>query len=274
MKKEDMKRVIKELAEIGCKAITFTGGGEPLCNPKVFPEAFHLVVDSGMKLGLVSNGSLVGNYASDILETCTFVRLSVDAGSEETYFKTHGVHSWKQLWRNIRSLSNGDVDLGLAFLVHPLNYLEVGDFCSLGMDAGVDYVQIRPVWMAGLTLSERIVKSVLKQIESYDEDFVYVRMDRFDEMLNQDKGFTQCLATPLVAVIGADLNVYLCCQFRGYAKYSFGNLKKTSFEKVWFGERRKEIIQNIDVNRCPPCRYRTYNKALSDLKNCDHVEFL
>jgi len=277
----DMERVIGELGKTGVKAITFTGGGEPLCNREVFPRNFYNVTENGMELGLVTNGSLLNKYSKAICDNCTFVRVSLDAATAETHLKLHRTKDFDTIIENVKELVRyGNVDVGLAFLVHPENYLEIKDFCELSYQLGVDYVQIRPVWMQGLSLSKKTVESVTQNLEEVssvidDPKFqIFTRMDRFMEILNRDKGFTECLATPLVAVIGSDLNVYLCCQFRGFSNRSFGNLKKASFKAVWKGDRRLEIIREIDVNKCPPCRYRTYNITLSQLKGADHRNFL
>jgi len=276
---EKMEEIINQLGDFGVKAVTFTGGGEPLMNPRVFPQSFYQVRDNGMKVGLVSNGVLVDKYVDAILDTCTFVRFSIDASTPSTYRKLHGTDDFDKVISNVKLVADGEPDVGIAFLVHPENYREVKSFCELGHSLGVDYVEFRPVYMPGLSLGERLVRNVLSQIEEARDlesnSFkIFVRLKRFQEHLNRDKGFTECLATPLVGVIGADLNVYLCCQFRGHSDKVLGNLNHSTFKDIWFGLRRREVVGSIDVNWCPPCRYRTYNQVLNDLKNCDHEEFL
>lgn len=276
----DMGRVIREVADIGCKAITFVGGGEPLYNSEIFPKSFYDVVNNGMKLGLVTNGALLGKYIKGVSDTCTFVRISLDSASPKVHEMTHRTKDFQKILGNIKQIVElTDVDVGLAFLVHPVNFHEVEDFCRLGYDLGVDYVQIRPVWMQGLSLSNKIIDSVFQSVENMshlnsNEFQIFLRMDRFEEIRTKEKGFSECLSTPLVGVVGADLNVYLCCQTRGFSNYSFGNLNSSSFKNIWYGERRREIMKGIDVDRCPPCRYRPYNIVLHDLKYCNHIDFL
>ena len=245
----------------------------------MFPDSFYDVAENGMSVGLVTNGSLLGKYVEEISETCTFVRVSLDAATPETHAKLHGAKDFQKITANIRAIARTrNIDVGMAFLVHPYNFQEVQEFCRLGNDLGVDYVQVRPVWMQGLALSQRIVDFVIDDIkkaaETYDVLDVYARMDRFAEILERKKGFRDCLATPLVAVIGADLNVYLCCQFRGFSNRSFGSLKESSFKEIWHGERRRQMVTAVNVDKCPPCRYRTYNVTLSQLREAAHVDFL
>jgi len=275
---KDIARVIQQLAEIGCKSLTFTGGGDPLSNPKVFPKAFYEAINSGMKCALVTNGVLIDKYLDAISDTCTYVRVSVDAGNRETYRRLHGRDSWAKVWRNLEKLRvHFKGDLGVAFLVHPENYLEVRKFCDLARLHDLSYAGIRPVLLPGYSLSEKIVDSVVGQIKSFRSEYdfpVFTRMARFREVIEKDRGFTECLATPLLSVIGADLNVYLCCAHRGNENFSFGNLKKSSFKEIWYGAKRKEIVEGINVDKCIPCRLGQYNIMLGDFKNMAHTEFL
>ena len=55
MKFDEVKEVIDVLADRGAKAITFSGGGEPLMNPKI-NEIITYANLRGIEAGLVSNG--------------------------------------------------------------------------------------------------------------------------------------------------------------------------------------------------------------------------
>lgn len=276
---DEMKSIIKQLSEFGVRSITFTGGGEPLCNKDVFPQAFHLAKAAGLQVGLVTNGMFLGDYVKDIAETCRFVRVSLDAGTAKTHAYLHGVpeHIFNDVLKNIQLLV-GKVDTGLAFLVHPDNYTEVEKFCKIGASLGVSYVEVRPVLMPGLTLSNKIVDSVMEQLQRCRERNknlkVFCRLERFEEVGTKTQPFSICLGTPLVGVISADMNVSLCCQWRGVSEYNFGNLKEQSFKDIWYGEKRRKIVESIDVSKCTPCRYRGYNRLLENLKCAEHIEFL
>lgn len=279
--RKDMKRIIRQLGLMKCKSVTFTGGGEPLVNKSVMHDAFKDVIDNNMKCGLVTNGLLVDEYYHEILSNCTFIRYSVDASNAYTHSLLHNTDSrdFERITRSIQTISVDVLDVGMAFLVHPLNYTEVYDFCRLGYDLGVNYVEFRPVLMEGLKLNNKIVDSVLSQIEQSkcmeDNDFrIFTRLGRFDEQLGKDKGFIECLSTPLVMVIASDYNVYLCCQTRGDKNYILGNYGIDSLQDIWNGPIRKEIVRDINVSKCLPCRYKNYNVLLEQLKNCTHEEFL
>lgn len=276
-----MKGITNELGNIGCKAVTFTGGGEPLVNKDTMHNAFYYVTDNNMKVGLVTNGLLVNQYISEIANNCTFIRFSVDASNKYTHGYLHGVDEryFERIMSSISILTEYNTDVGMAFLVHPDNYNEVYDFCMLGHKLGVNYVEFRPVLMKGLKLDNKIVDSVINQInrakEIEDNNFrIFTRLGRFEEQLGKDKGFSQCLSTPLVMVLASNHEVYLCCQTRGNERWSIGNYQRDSLKKIWNSDVRKLIVKNINVDDCLPCRYKGYNILLEELLNCTHEEFL
>ena len=55
---KDAKRIIDELADISVRAVTFTGGGEPLCNPDTL-DAIRYANHKGLDVALITNGSLL-----------------------------------------------------------------------------------------------------------------------------------------------------------------------------------------------------------------------
>ena len=268
----DMESVIRQLAELGCKAVLFSGGGEPLCNSKVFPAAFYRVVHSGMKCALTTNGVVIHEYLKAIASACTYVKISIDAGTEETYSILHRQTSWDEVWGNIwelRKIYAGDI--GAAFLVHPKNYTELENFCLLARNQVMSYAGIRPAQR--YELSSRMIESVKAQIKRFKQkhkDFpVFLSMER----LVKEKNFTKCLATPLTIAIGPELNVYPCCHLLGFEKYCLGNLKEQTLKEIWLGEKRGKIVETINPEECPPCKYRTANVILNSMKEATHIEF-
>ena len=77
---------IQDLQEMGAKAIVYSGGGEPLLFPGV-SRVMRLVGKTGMRQGLITNGSQISvpEIAEAILESCEWIRISVDAASQNVY---------------------------------------------------------------------------------------------------------------------------------------------------------------------------------------------
>lgn len=292
MPTETMLNLIHDLSEGDVKSITFTGGGEPLMNPDT-TKALYKVRNAGMEAGLVTNGELLETeICKTIIETCDFVRISLDAAISETHSFVHKPKdSTKGIFDKIlinlqrlvflRNTTDNNLTIGIAFLVHTFNYKEIYKATELAKRLGVDYIQIRPVFIPGskpiVNIWEKVKELMEKAMELADDKFqVFPILHRFDEMAKVERAFSHCLGHALLGVVGADLNVYLCCQLRGNPEFSFGSLKKESFFEIWHGKKRQEVIKRINLEKCPPCRYTKYNEILDylDDKERAHKDFL
>ena len=74
-----------------------------------------------------------------------------------------------------------------------------------------------------------------------------------------------CIIAGLIGVVGADSNVYYCCQHRGESDFKVGSLKKESFINLW----QKRLDMKINISKCPHCRYMNYSKAYRRIEKGD-----
>lgn len=238
------------------KAVTFTGGGEPLVHPKI-NDMMRTAKELQYQVGLVTNGDLLNGHIDTINETCRYVRVSLDAGTKGTHQKLHSPFNEDSFDLIFETLPDINTELGIAFLIHPDNYKEIPLLCEKLQDTNVSYLQLRPC--LGVDMKPEVADYVGDYLKDREFSFkVYLNLRRFDEV-RFGRRFEKCRATPLLGIIGADANVYLCCQMRGNKGFSIGNLKKDSFEKVWNSSRHRKIIERINLDRCPPCRYANWN---------------
>ena len=274
--KDKLLDVFNQLSEAGVKSVTFTGGGEPLIHPDI-SLFLRFVRERGMQTAIVTNGGLLDkDKAQAIMDTCEFIRFSLDAGEEKTYSRVHRAtrNTIKDIlfWISyLREKTSMNFVIGVAYIVHPYNYQEIETAAMLSREAGASYIQIRPVFMRGMKLATRILNEVNKQVYAamklQNEFFkVIPRLDRFREIESIGRNYDECLGHNLLGVIAANGKMYICCQLRGNEKYCMGDLYKHTFKQIWNSEKRKEAIKKINLNRCPPCRYRGYNEILSYLK--------
>lgn len=289
---EIMFKLIDELGQRGVKSITFTGGGEPLTNPATV-EGLSKVREAQMEVGLVTNGGLMtADVCKTVVQTCMFLRVSLDAARPSTHASVHrpkdlSRDNFDQILQNISTIVdlkkkvNRNLSIGIAFLVHPLNYFEIYEAANLAKKLGADYIQIRPVFIPGKQVLKKMWLTVQelmeKSMELIDGQFsVFPILHRFDEVARVERTYTRCLGHALLGVVAADCNAYICCQLRGFPRFSFGNLKEKSFFEIWQSKERKEVIKRIDLNSCPPCRYNKYNELLDYLgdKIRPHKNFL
>ena len=74
---EKMQEIISDMEDIGVKAVTFSGGGEPLVYPYIV-QAMRKVLDAGIDLSVITNGQLLKEERAEVLANAKWVRISFD----------------------------------------------------------------------------------------------------------------------------------------------------------------------------------------------------
>jgi len=254
--------LLKELKEMGVVFIVFSGGGEPLQHNQ-FPLFLQKAMELGLKTGLITNGEgLLKNI--ETIRKCDFVEISLDAGGYETHKKLHKSDpmSYSNIIQGIKKLTNVTV----SFLANAQNYFEIPRLIESLLIIGVKKLHIKPAIIKGYTLSKRLEDEIFEMIESQKELLSGGKLEvSFDPEYFQESENMKCFSQGLVSVVCADSNVYLCPFLRGKAKFSLGDLREQSFKAIWEGAKRKEIFSQLDVSRCPSCRYKEYNRIINAL---------
>lgn len=241
--------------ETGVQAICVAGGGEPLLNPAT-GEFISRVIKNKIEVGVVSNGIFIDQNL-DPLSKCTWVGVSIDAGTKKTYNQLKDYSptsdSFNKVIANIAKLVKYSKDkksklgsdhpaygVSYKYLLHKDNIKEVYRAAKLAKAIGCKNIHFRP---AGTTWdklgTERAIKFSPKDIEEFnkqisramkldDEHFnVYGVTHKFSSQFEIDNDFAKCHSVFMTAVIGppdgdtpsADaFNLSLCCDRRGDQK--------------------------------------------------------
>lgn len=87
---ETVRRSIDTLQKNGLRSVIVIGGGEPTIH-KNFDEIVRFMKDRGLQVGIATNGSRMDRIeeVADCLGEGDWVRVSIDAGRESTFFKSH-----------------------------------------------------------------------------------------------------------------------------------------------------------------------------------------
>ena len=301
LKKDVFKDLVDDLISLKIDAINWTGGGEPTMNPALSEMIKYINKNSNIKMGMFSNGTMFKRF--DLFETivnsCSWVRVSMDAGREDTYDNlriTNNKTNFKTVIENIITLIEtkkrlkSDITIGVGFVVTRDNYNEILDFANLFKDIDVDYCQFKPE----IIQVERD-ESLDKSKEQISSDFwlkdVLVLLDeakkilgdkyecnayKIDDLIvdvkNYGRNYKQCLGSQLQPCVGADGNVYVCTNHRGHKKYSYGSLYEKSFKEIWSDIKTKSNIMNkIEneekfINCTHLCKPHESNKLLYQIK--------
>lgn len=277
-------KVIRELAGKGVKCIHLAGGGEPLVHPRI-TDMLRLIHSYDMKLAIYTNGyrfTQSDSLVDTALKTCDSIRFSLDAASEDTMKKVHGVEniSYTRL-RNTISRMTASPDrlpkIGLKMLISKLNVNDVEEFINKGVDMGVDYLQFRFLtFPKELALEPGLVEEVSARLGEYisRHDSIKTQIDVVPSYAAGDS-CGRCMASLLHTVIDYDGEVYICPFFETRKEtHSIGNLKTTgNFFDIWYSQKHLDAREKIDYSKCVAnCQMLRYNKVI-DFISSDSYRF-
>lgn len=230
---------IGELHKLGTRSITFTGGGEPLMNPN-FNTMVSMALALGFQVGLVTNGVLLNKLEN--VDKFKFIRVSLDAHNKDDYLKVKGMDYFNKVLDNIKYALKKNPTIGISYVVCSDNNKDLQRAEDLANELGVAYIQIKPAYINGDIYSDF----------KYPDGRPTIGTKRHKPTDN-----VPCTIAGLVGIIGADANVYYCCQHRGIDKFNLGNLRDNTLKELW----TKRLDIKPDVSLCPSCRYMNYTKA-------------
>ena len=296
MSKKILLDLCQELIDMKVRAINWTGGGEPTINP-AFKEALQLIGTSDIKMGIFTNGTLLDKWDlfETMVDTMTWVRFSIDAGTEETYNSVRRARDgqdWNRMLANLSTLIETNkrkgkkIDIGVGFVITPDTYTEIVDFAKVFAEYDVDYCQFKP----------EVVNREREDGVQREQDFWYNEVDPLlqeakailgDKFqingyklsdLEEDPEFfgrtyKKCLGSQVQPCIGADGEVYVCTNHRGYKQYSYGSLKEQSFSDIWGNiQKKQEVMHLIEEKECfsnctQLCKPHESNKAVWEIYN-------
>lgn len=292
-----LERFVKEAADRGVKAILYSGEGEPLLHKDV-SDIIMVTRKSGIDVALVTNGVMLDKEKSKrILGHLTWLKVSLDAGTEETYAVIHGAkrRDFNTVINNIKGAvkikekNRYNCTIGVQFLLLPQNYRGVAALARILAELGVDYLVIKPysqhpssINKIGANLNYRNLLHLQEKLAKYSRgNFrVLFRRNAMEKLSEDKKPYDYCLGLPFATHITAAGDVYPCNIFVGKKEFVFGNICQESFKQIWQGRRRKKIMHwiynNWDIKNCrKSCRLDEINRYLWELKNPDsHVNFI
>ncbi len=291
-----MREIIGDLVTMGVRAVTFSGGGEPLLY-RPLAWAVETLARSGVRVGVLTNGSrLEGTVARVLAEHATWVRISMDAASARTYAAIRGVspREFTRVCRNIErfaALSSRRCELGVNLVVTRENHHEVGPFLTLMKGLGVTHVKVSEAVVA--TTQEgnaeyvrpwhRAVREAIQEARAGLEDAHFCVVDRLLDPDRPgdggyDKPYDWCPFASWLTVIGADGCLY-ACQDKAYSEVGrLAALRGRPLREVWFSEETRRRIASIRPSR--DCRHHCVAHAKNLLlldylaADPDHVAFV
>lgn len=278
-----MFEIVDDIITMGVKAVTFSGGGEPLLY-KPLPAVVERLATQGVKVATLTNGSnLKGRVADAFAEYGSWVRISLDAWDDESYAKSRGIKmgSFSDLINNIRKFSErkSKCVLGTSLIVDETNCSHIFEICALLKQAGVSHVKLSAVVVSNDGKANNHYHSKIKQIvreqtalaqKLTDEYFSII--DHYHDMdLRFDKHYKFCPQLMFLTVIGADCNVYTCQDKAFTATGKLGSISETSFREFWFSKENQKRLYGLDPSKdcAHHCVSHQKNLSMNEILNID-----
>ena len=295
--REKMREIADDIVAMAVRAVTFSGGGEPLIYPW-FVETVQRLVEGGVKIAVLTNGSaLSGETARLLAERASWVRVSMDGMEGPSYERSRRAPAREadRICANIEAfagLSGRQCVLGVNYVVTRENHGDTVPFLRRMKALGADHVKVCEA-VVGVTFEENrayvadfigpLRDAVGEAKEALDDESFRVvdkLIDPDDENLarSYQKDYRRCVFAECLTVIAADLNVYTC-QDKAYTEAGLlGSLEETSFGDLWASKQNRARLRAVDPSRhCHHhCVAHDKNLLLLDYLEArpDHLDFI
>jgi MoaA/NifB/PqqE/SkfB family radical SAM enzyme len=270
------EEIIDDCAELGVKAIQFTGGGEPTVHPDHL-ALFARAQAHGIKTALVTN-SINLDTSHPAVRAMEWIRVSVDAGTAKTYARTRRVaeRHWPSVWLKVADLAEhcaGTVSVG--FVVTTENYHELGSLAENARLAGVANVRVGAVFSGvGVGYYGGHLPAIRDALAAARAEFGELIVDLFDRRIDDLQAGSPtaeaCGYQYLTTYIGGDLGVYRCCN-TAYTRAG----KVADLHDVRFAHLFGREAEPFDARSCRFCQFRGQNMAIAATQRAPtHAEFV
>lgn len=166
----------------------------------------------GIDYAINTNGIMLERASKIIAGTCSWIRISLDAASEEKYRELHnGKDYFKKIVRNIEFLNKTKKGtVGTSFVVMENNVNEIFEAAKLTKSIGCDFIQFKPKYIPNAKnerslnkyiadLNSRVKKELEKTKQLEDYNFAVLITGSMKTLLssepvNQRKSYSYCAA--------------------------------------------------------------------------------
>lgn len=287
---DKMQEIISDMREMRVKAVTFSGGGEPLVYPYIV-ETMQKVLNAGIDLSIITNGQMLKDERALVLSKAKWVRISMDSLNAETYAKVRRipVSFFDEVCDNIKRFSqikNANCELGINFVVNHENADQVYDMAKMVKDLGVNHIKYtarvtKALFEYHKTFKDSVIDQIhhaKKELESNSFKIINKYEGDFDSALVFHRCYGKCYINRIFTVIAADSKVYFCHDKAYVKEGEVGDLKNQSFKDLWFSEETAKRYEEFNPQKeCNHhCVYDDRNELLNTFYSLDrnHINFI
>lgn len=288
--KEKMLEIIDDIAEMGVKAVTFSGGGDPFNYPFLI-DTVKKLSSSPVKFASLTNGSrLIGEIAELFAHHATWLRISIDGWDDESYsyYRSVPKGEFSKVMANMQHFKRmgGPCYLGVSLIVDKYNSSHIYESIENLKNIGVDSVKISPCIVdndgeENNKYHRPFFAIVKEQAARAIEELSDEKFEIFDAYHGMDtkfgKDYTWCPFSQILPVIGSDLNIYPC-QDKAYNldEGLMGSITDRRFRDFWFSDKDNFFRINPSSVCSHHCVANAKNKIIIEYLNAytDHLGFV
>ena len=289
---------MKEAKALGVKSVMFAGTGEPLVHKRISDITLG-AVNAGLDVAFTTNGTLLlkNNGLPKLgLLSATWIKVSLNAGSQETYVKVHKTDAkdWDKVWAGLatlvamRNTTGSKTTIGVQCVVLPENVYEMRELAELCVDAGVDYLVLKPYSQGTFSITKQYegtdyaaMRTYLEGVKDYNTPKfkVIYRSNAMQQEITKSHNFDKCNATPnFWTYCTGDGRMFTCSAHLLDDRFCIGNINTQTFQEIWEGEGRRrnwEMMQGFDIKKCRlNCRMSKANVYLESFEKQTHINFI
>ena len=293
-----LKTRLSELGQLGVRSIMLGGEGEPLLHSDIMEIILHTKA-SGIDTAITTNGFfLTPELAEKTLDSISWIKVSLNAGTADTYAKVHGTKAadFERVFENLAAAVafqkqgiGRDCAIGAQMILLPENAGEAETLAERAREAGLRYLVIKPYSQHHKSRTRRYEKIDYSSLMALKERLarfngegfqVIVRTHTMEKMQRKERGYERCLALPFWSYIDSAGNVWGCSAYLGDDEFRYGNIYEHTFREIWEGERRKQHLHRVESDLDPSgcrinCRMDEVNFYLWELTHPSaHVNFI
>ncbi len=279
-----LRSLTTEFRANGVRALHFSGGGEPTLYPGLLSSSTddHMGSKSlarelshSMTLGLITNGSLLHALdTNDLMSRFHWIRISMDAATEERYRATHRttennlaavIQSIDNLVRSRLKSTYPTIGCSFVFDVNTDALQdEITTFVRIMSEIGVDFVQIKPELGNCGSSSKKFSRDIVSRLaEVLRGSPTIATIDAPFSSADNSQFCWYCYFGP---VVGASGSIYTCCYKYGQTDYMYGTVDSSyNFNDVWNSTFRATVQERIDPKLCTSCRHSQFNMDIERL---------
>lgn len=282
--RERIRELTREMVDAGVKAVILIGGGEPLSHPEA-GWIIEYLGKHGVKIGITTNGILINRYMDEIAEYVDWCRISMDAGTAETFQKIRphasGKSQFDLICDNMRELGKRKKGrMGYSFMIYSegqfasydpntiisdaeeyyTNAHEIAQAAQVAKDLGCDYFEVKPMYDVNhyaIAQAKPYIDLIRDQVETAmalaEDDFRILQAVKLQATLAgersiEEKEYNRCAVSELRTLVTPS-GTYVCPYFRGKADKELGSLHNQSLKEMWQGEQRAAVMEKLDPSQ-------------------------